>query len=179
MLVILDRDGVINADSSEYIKSPEEWLAIPGSLEAIAKLNQAGHQVVVVTNQSGVGRGYYDEQTLENIHQKMTRALAAVGGHLDGIFYCPHSPEDQCSCRKPKPGLLYQVAAMFPTDFTDAVLVGDSLRDYQAAQAVSCKFILVKTGNGEKVLAEGKLPVGVDVYEDLAAYVNYRLKSPN
>lgn len=145
MLIILDRDGVINYESPDYIKSPEEWEPIPGSLEAIAKLNQAGHTVAIATNQSGIGRGYYTIKILQAIHTKMTQNLAAVGGHLDGIFYCPHAPEDQCECRKPKPGLLLQIAQYFHADLKQALLIGDSWRDMEAAQAVSCKAILIKT----------------------------------
>jgi D-glycero-D-manno-heptose 1,7-bisphosphate phosphatase len=168
MLIILDRDGVINADSAEHIKSPEEWHAISGSLEAIAKLNRAGHTVVVATNQSGVARGYFNLQTLAAIHQKMQDELAKVGGHIDAIFFCPHGPDDNCDCRKPKPGLLWQIAKQFNTDFKDALVIGDSLRDIQAAQAVGCKAILVKTGKGANELATKPELKSVPSYKDLA-----------
>jgi D-glycero-D-manno-heptose 1,7-bisphosphate phosphatase len=174
MLIILDRDGVINEDSAEYIKSPQEWIAIPGSLDAIAKLNRADHKVVVATNQSGVGRGLYDEETLARIHEKMQNELSKVSGHIDGIFYCPHKPEDNCSCRKPKPGLFFQIAAQFPTDFSDAIAIGDTLRDLEAAQAVGCKAFLVKTGNGLLTL-ENKPQLKNPVFENLAAAVEFIL----
>lgn len=169
MLVILDRDGVINFDSPDYIKSPEEWQPIPGSLNAIAQLNQAGHSVVVATNQSGVGRGYYTEQTLVKIHDKMLRALEQVDGHIDKIYYCPHIPQAGCDCRKPKPGLLHQIKADFPKLFNNAVMVGDSLRDIQAAQAANCKAVLVKTGNGKTI--DQKILVDVAIYKNLAEFV--------
>ena len=171
MLIILDRDGVINVDSEDYIKAPEEWRALPGSLQAIAKLNTAGHKVVVATNQSGLGRGFYDEATLTAIHAKMQAELAAVGGHLDGIYYCPHQPDDHCDCRKPKPGLLQQIAADFPDLFADAVLIGDSSRDLEAAHSAGIKAALVKTGNGVKTLKQGIDLKIIPVYDDLAAWV--------
>lgn len=170
MLIILDRDGVINEDSVEFIKSPAEWVAIPGSLEAIAKLNAANLKVVVATNQSGVARGYYSLATLEKIHQKMIAELAAVGGHFDGIFFCPHGPNDGCECRKPKPGLFLQIAEQFPTSFQNALAVGDSLRDIQAAQAVHCKAVLVKTGKG--IIEQNKVSPDILVFANLAAVVD-------
>lgn len=171
MLVVLDRDGVINEDSAEYIKSPAEWHAISGSLEAIAKLNNAGHTVVVATNQSGVARGYFTTQTLEAIHQKMQNELIKVGGHIDAIFICPHGPSDNCECRKPKPGLFRQIGKQYNADFKDALAVGDSLRDIQAAQAVSCKAVLVKTGKGVSELAKNPELKSINSYKDLAAVV--------
>lgn len=145
-LIILDRDGVINYDSDAYIKSPEEWIPIPGSLEAIAKLNQAGFKIAVATNQSGVGRGLLTETTLMAIHEKMEQALAKEGGHIDAIFYCPHTPDDQCSCRKPKPGLFYAIANHFNCSLANVPAIGDSLRDVEAALQAGCKPILVQTG---------------------------------
>lgn len=171
MLVILDRDGVINEDSAEYIKSPAEWHAIPGSLEAIAKLNNAGHVVVIATNQSGVARGYFTLQTLEAIHKKMQNELAKVGGHIDAIFICPHGPSDNCDCRKPKPGLFWQIAKQFNTDFKNSVTIGDSLRDIQAAQAVGCKAILVQTDKGASELANKPELKSVSCYKNLAEVV--------
>lgn len=151
-LIILDRDGVINFDSPDFIKSPEEWRPIPGSLEAIAKFNQAGYKVVVTTNQSGLGRGLYDENTLVSIHEKMLKAIQQAGGHIDHIFVCPHLPDANCDCRKPKPGLLYQVAKYFNVNLQDLNIpaIGDSLRDLEAAKAANCRPILVHTGNGLK-----------------------------
>ncbi len=170
MLVILDRDGVINVDSKDYIKTPEEWRALPGSLQAIGQLNKAGHKVVVATNQSGLGRHYYDEATLAAIHTKMAGELAQLGGHLDGIYYCPHKPEDDCDCRKPKPGLLEKIAADFPELFPDAVLIGDSLRDLEAAHSAGIRAILVKTGNGGKTVEKVDRSK-IEVFDDLAAVV--------
>lgn len=150
MLVILDRDGVINEESHEYIKSPKEWLPIEGSLEAIAKLKNAGIKVTIATNQSGIARGLYTEETLDKIHLKMIQALEKLGASIDGIFYCPHHPKDNCSCRKPKPGLLKRIAKQFKADLKEAICIGDSLRDLQAAQAVGAKPIVVLTGNGRQ-----------------------------
>lgn len=164
-LIILDRDGVINQDSDDYIKSPDEWIPLPGSLEAIAQLTEAGFSVVVATNQSGIARGYYDLNTLEAIHQKMADAVAAAGGKLAGIFYCPHGPDDHCECRKPKDGLIRQIAETFQIDVTNVPFVGDSTRDIEAAISAGCLPILVKTGNGAKT-AE-KLTSSDRVYEDL------------
>ncbi len=176
MLIILDRDGVINLDSPDYIKSPQEWHAIEGSLTAIAKLNNAGFTVVIATNQSGVGRGYYDAETLRAIHQKMQDELYSLGGHIDKIYYCPHTPEDNCSCRKPKPGMLYQIQQDFPMLFPEAIFVGDSWRDIQAAQAVCCKAVLVKTGNGKKTLSMHPKLTCIPVYKNLTEFVNTLLR---
>jgi D-glycero-D-manno-heptose 1,7-bisphosphate phosphatase len=167
-LIILDRDGVINIESEKFIKSPEEWLPIPGSLEAIAQLNQAGFTVAVATNQSGIGRGLFTEQTLQQIHAKMQKSLEKIHGHIDTIFYCPHLPTDDCECRKPKTGLFQQIAAHYNIALTKIPAVGDSLRDLQAAQAVGCQAILVRTGNGEKVLQQENLLTNVIVYKNLA-----------
>ncbi len=172
MLIILDRDGVINHDSDDYIKSPTEWIPIEGSLEAIARLNKAGHKVVIATNQSGVGRGLYSEEMLAKTHAAMERALVHVGGHLDGIFYCPHRPEDHCSCRKPKPGMLLEIAERFPDEFNSAIFVGDSLRDMQAAEAVDLKAVLVKTGNGAATMVASEELDGIPIYENLSSFVD-------
>ncbi len=171
MLIILDRDGVINEDADDYIKTPDEWIPIPGSLEAIAKLNQTGHQVVVATNQSGIARGLYDEKTLAAIHAKMQRMLAQVGGHLDGIFYCPHHPDDQCDCRKPKPGLMHQVASVLQTDFSDALMVGDAERDIDCAHAAGCPAVLVLTGKGRRTLERYPDWKKTAKFDDLACLV--------
>lgn len=171
MLIILDRDGVINEDSDEYIKSPQEWLPIAGSLVAIVQLNRAGHTVVVATNQSGVGRGYYSLETLNNIHQKMRDELAKLGGHIDAIFFCPHTPEENCDCRKPKPGLFQQIGKKYNTDFKDALAIGDSRRDILAAQAVGCKSVLVKTGKGKRELEKYPDLNNLEVYENLTEVV--------
>jgi D-glycero-D-manno-heptose 1,7-bisphosphate phosphatase len=174
-LVILDRDGVINFDSAQFIKNPAEWKPIPGSLEAIAKLNQAGYRVVVATNQSGVGRGLFDMDTLNSIHEKMHKSLFAVGGRVDAIFYCPHAADSACECRKPKPGMFKHIADTFNADLKDVFAVGDSLRDLQASAALGCKPVLVLTGKGEKTKAEGNLPAGTLEYKDLSTAVDAML----
>ena len=170
-LIILDRDGVINFDSAQFIKSPAEWKPIPGSLEAIAKLNQAGWRVVVATNQSGVGRGLFDMDTLNAIHDKMHKAVQAAGGRIDAIFYCPHTADSKCDCRKPKPGMFERIGMVFNANLKGVPAVGDSLRDLQAAAAVGAQPYLVLTGKGEKTQADGDLPDGTQTYPDLAAVV--------
>lgn len=175
-LIILDRDGVINYDSEEYIKSPEEWLAIPGSLDAIAELNHAGFLVIVVTNQSGVGRGLYSLDTLQQIHQKLKNELAKVNGHIDDIFFCPHSPIDNCECRKPKPGMLYKIRDKYQINLNNIYFIGDSRVDMQAAIQVECKPILVLTGNGLKTKQENPELAFVETFADLRAAVKYILK---
>jgi D-glycero-D-manno-heptose 1,7-bisphosphate phosphatase len=170
-LVILDRDGVINVDSAEFIKKPEEWNPIPESLESIARLNQAGYRVVIATNQSGVGRGLLDMTTLNAIHDKMNKALAQVGGRIDAIFFCPHARDAECTCRKPHPGLLVDIARRYSIDLTGVPCVGDSLRDLQAAASVSALPILVLTGKGKETLAAGALPAQTRVYASLAEAV--------
>lgn len=166
--ILLDRDGVINEDSDAYIKSPEEWLPIPGSLEAIALLNQRGFRVVVLTNQSGIARKLFDLTTLGRIHDKMLTAVAAMGGRIEDIFFCPHGPEDSCPCRKPKPGLFHQFATHYQINLDNIPAVGDSFRDLEAAMAVGAKPILVKTGKGQKTLQEHpelSLPIYSNLYE--------------
>lgn len=153
-LIVLDRDGVINRDSDDYIKSPEEWIPIEGSLEAIALLNRSGFRVVVATNQSGIDRGLFSIDTLFEIHKKMYRLLAEVGGTLDGVFFCPHKPKSGCDCRKPKPGLLHQIERRLGASLKDVPVVGDSLRDLEAARAVGAAPVLVRTGKGERTLAQ-------------------------
>lgn len=169
--IILDRDGVINIDSALYIKSPAEWKPIEGSLEAIARLNQAGYRILVATNQSGIGRGLFDMDTLNAMHEKMHKALAAVGGRIDAIFYCPHTSEDHCDCRKPKPGMYERIAQVYNMDLTGVPTIGDSLRDLQAGSAAGCAPILVRTGKGTKTEAEGNLPANTLIYDDLAQAV--------
>lgn len=176
-LVILDRDGVINLDSDQYIKSPEEWKPIAGSLEAIALLNQSGFRVVVCTNQSGIGRGLFEMDTLNAIHDKMIRALAQLGGHVDAIFFCPHTTTDECDCRKPKPGMLQQIEDRFNVSLEGVPAVGDSLRDLQAAVAIGAKPILVLTGKGKKTATDPELPRQTTVFPDLAAAVAQIIKS--
>jgi D-glycero-D-manno-heptose 1,7-bisphosphate phosphatase len=167
-LIILDRDGVINYDSDQYVRSTEEWRAIPGSLEAIARLNHAGFRVVVATNQSGLGRGLYDTATMIAINDKMHRALAQVGGRIDAVFFCPHTAESDCDCRKPKAGMLVEIGRRFGVDLTGVPCIGDSLRDLQAAEVVGAQPILVLTGKGEKTLREGKFGKNTVIFPDLA-----------
>jgi D-glycero-D-manno-heptose 1,7-bisphosphate phosphatase len=174
-LIILDRDGVINFDSVQFIKSPAEWKPIPGSLDAIARLTQADYRVVVATNQSGVGRGLFDMDTLNSIHTKMHRAVQSVGGRIDAIFFCPHAADSKCDCRKPKPGMFVRIAACFNVELAGTPAVGDSLRDLQAAAAVGAQPLLVLTGKGEKTFAEGNLPESTQVFPDLAAAVEHLL----
>ncbi|MFA7095771.1 MAG: D-glycero-beta-D-manno-heptose 1,7-bisphosphate 7-phosphatase [Gammaproteobacteria bacterium] len=168
-VIILDRDGVINEDSDEYIKSPQEWIPIPGSLEAIARLHRAGWRVVVATNQSGVARGLFDIDTLMRIHEKMHRAVEEAGGRIEAVFFCPHGPDDACQCRKPRPGLLREIAARLRIDLKGVPVVGDSLRDLQAAQAVGAKPILVRSGKGLRTLATLGETVPCSVHADLSA----------
>ena len=156
-LVILDRDGVINKDSVNFIKNTNEWIALPGSLEAIALLNQSGFRVAIATNQSGIARGLFDMATLNAINDKMHRALLLVGGRIDALFYCPHSAEDNCTCRKPKTGMIEDIGRRFSVDLTEVYGVGDSLRDLQALADAGCKPILVRSGKGEETLANAKL----------------------
>jgi D-glycero-D-manno-heptose 1,7-bisphosphate phosphatase len=166
-LVILDRDGVINQDSDQFIKSPEEWKPIPGSLEAIARFNQAGYRVVVATNQSGVGRGLFDMATLNNIHRKMHDALFQAGGRIDAVFFCPHAAENNCGCRKPKTGMFVEISQRFNMPLTGVPSIGDSVRDVQASSSVGALPILVLTGKGEKTKASGELPLDIKVYQNL------------
>ncbi|MEW6165649.1 MAG: D-glycero-beta-D-manno-heptose 1,7-bisphosphate 7-phosphatase [Pseudomonadota bacterium] len=170
-LIILDRDGVINQDSDLYIKSPEEWVPLPGSLEAIARLNQWGWRVVVCTNQSGIGRGLFGMDMLNAIHDKMIKAAAHVGGTIDAVFFCPHTNADNCDCRKPKAGMLREIATRYNLDLAGVPVVGDSLRDLQAASAVGAQPLLVLTGKGTKTRLDPALPEGTPVFADLAAAV--------
>jgi D-glycero-D-manno-heptose 1,7-bisphosphate phosphatase len=170
-LVILDRDGVINIDSDQFIKTPEEWKPIPGSLDAIARLNHAGYRVVIASNQSGIGRGLFDMAALNAINEKMYKALAQVGGRIDALFYCPHPAEANCTCRKPKPGMFEDVARRFNVSLAGVPSIGDSLRDLQAAVAAGGMPVLVLTGKGAKTQAAGGLPEHTKVYQDLAEAV--------
>jgi D-glycero-D-manno-heptose 1,7-bisphosphate phosphatase len=170
-LVILDRDGVINQDSDQFIKNTTEWKPIPGSLDAIAKLNHAGYRVVVASNQSGIGRGLLDMGALNAINERMYRSLAQVGGRIDALFYCPHAAEANCDCRKPKPGMFLDIAQRFNVDLAGVPSIGDSLRDLQAASSAGAKPVLVLTGKGSKTETAGGLPDGTPVFADLAAAV--------
>jgi D-glycero-D-manno-heptose 1,7-bisphosphate phosphatase len=180
-LIILDRDGVINHDSDNYIKSPEEWKPIDQSLEAISKLKHAGWVVVVATNQSGVERGLFDINTLHAIHNKMMSAVTEKGGHIDSVFFCPHAPASGCDCRKPASGLLKDIAKRFGISLENVPVVGDSLRDLQAGAEFGCSLWLVKTGKGERTLAAAKtdpskaLPANTRVADNLASVVDQLL----
>jgi len=170
-LVILDRDGVINRDSATFIKNPNEWIPIPGSLEAIALLNQHGYRVAVATNQSGIARGYFDMATLNAIHDKMHKALAQVGGRIDAVFYCPHAADDHCECRKPKTGMIEEIGRRFNIELTKVPGVGDALRDLQAFDKAGCQPYLVRTGKGEETYNLADVPMNTIVVADLAAAV--------
>jgi D-glycero-D-manno-heptose 1,7-bisphosphate phosphatase len=176
-LVILDRDGVINHDSDAYIKSLEEWIPYPSSIEAIARLCRAGWRVAIATNQSGIARGYYDEATLATMHAELERLVAAGGGEVAHIAYCPHGPDDGCTCRKPLPGLLEQIrTALGLSSLEGSWMVGDSLRDLQAGEAVGCRSVLVRTGKGSRTEAKA---TGLDnalVFNDLAAFTDWLLR---
>ena len=154
MLIVLDRDGVINADTDDYVKCLAEWHPLPGAIEAIARLSRAGHTVAVATNQAGLARGLFDLDDLEAIHAELERRVTDAGGALAGIFYCPHHPEDGCECRKPRPGLLDAIARELLVDLGDSVVIGDSLRDLEAGTARGCRPLLVRTGKGSRSLRE-------------------------
>ncbi|QYY32112.1 MULTISPECIES: D-glycero-beta-D-manno-heptose 1,7-bisphosphate 7-phosphatase [Cupriavidus] len=171
--VVLDRDGVINLDSDQFVKSPDEWVPIEGSLEAIAAMNQAGYRVVVASNQSGIGRGLFEMSALNAMHEKMYKALAHLGGRVDAVFFCPHTAADSCDCRKPKPGLLDQISERFGIELKGVPIVGDSLRDLEAGVAVGCTPHLVLTGKGQKTLDKGGLPPGTRVHDDLRAFARW------
>lgn len=177
-LVILDRDGTINHDSADFIKSADEWVALPGALEAIARLNQSGWHVVVASNQSGLGRGLFEVSDLNEIHAKMHQQLAAVGGRIDAVFYCPHTPGDGCQCRKPATGLLEQIAERYSISLKGVPVVGDSARDLVAGVAVGCEPHLVLTGKGAAYQGSSlpdTFPPQTQVHVDLAAFVDHLL----
>ncbi len=167
-LVVLDRDGTINLESPNYVKSASEWRALPGSLEAIAQLCHGGWTVTVATNQSGIGRGLYSVTDLHAMHAKMARELATLGGEISGVFFCPHTPEDKCDCRKPLPGLLHSIAGRFGIGLEGVPVIGDSPRDLEAAIAVGARPILVRTGHGELARRHFRAH-DIEVYDDLEA----------
>ena len=170
-LVVLDRDGVINVDIGEPITRVEDWEVLPGSLEALARLYKAGHVVAIATNQSGIGRGLLDLATLHAIHRKMHDAVAAAGGRIELVAFCPHTESDLCDCRKPAPGMLYTLSERAGVDLVDVTLVGDSLRDMQAAMATAAQPVLVRTGNGQDTLDSNKGLEHIPAYDDLASWV--------
>jgi D-glycero-D-manno-heptose 1,7-bisphosphate phosphatase len=173
-LIILDRDGVINQDSDEYVKSEEEWIPIPGSIEAIADLYKNGYTICVATNQSGLARGFFTEKTLMQMHKKLTTLVEEQGGKIYSIHFCPHGPDDNCDCRKPLPGMFKQIAKQFDLeDLSNVRTVGDSLRDLQAGKELNCETFLVETGKGQRTLDSGKaLPAKTIVFKDLREFVD-------
>jgi D-glycero-D-manno-heptose 1,7-bisphosphate phosphatase len=180
-LIVLDRDGTINQDRDDFVKSPDEWVPIPGALEAIARLNHAGWHTVVATNQSGLARGVFDTAMLNAVHLRMNQALAAVGGRIDAVFFCPHGPSEGCRCRKPLPGLFELIGERYGIEMAGVPLVGDSLRDLQAGAAVGCACHLVRTGKGAR-LADAQLDElrqqipGTQVHADLAAFAEHLIQ---
>ena len=179
-LIILDRDGVINHDSDQFIKSPEEWQPIDGSMDAIAFLTQAGYTIAVATNQSGIARGYFTVETLNAMHAKMHKLVHQAGGEISGIWFCPHSADHNCDCRKPKAGMILDILDRFQAQASETYLVGDSLRDLQAIETAGGKAILVKTGKGMKTLATDgdKLPADTQIFDSLLAFAQHLVK-PN
>ncbi|MEO5697863.1 MAG: D-glycero-beta-D-manno-heptose 1,7-bisphosphate 7-phosphatase [Burkholderiaceae bacterium] len=181
-LIVLDRDGTINEDRDDFVKSAEEWVPIPGALEAIARLNQAGWHTVVATNQSGIGRGTYDMASLNEMHVKMNQMLAKLGGRIDAVFFCPHSPDDACLCRKPLPGLMEQIGERFGATMTDVPVVGDSLRDLLAGAALGCQTHLVRTGksaglDAAQIDALCRQVPGTHVHADLKAFADHLIRA--
>jgi len=176
-LVILDRDGVINFDSDEYIKSVDEWRPIPGSIEAIARLSKAGFSVMIVSNQSGLARGLFTKVDLANIHNYMQSLVEEAGGQIDAIFYCPHLPDDNCLCRKPRPGMLQQIEREFDLSLHDVFFIGDTLKDIEAALSMSCQPILVRSGKGAQTEANlsDNFKKQVSIYDDLSSAVTHIL----
>ncbi len=179
-LVIIGRDGVLNDFRDDHVKGPEEWHAIPGALEAVSRLNHAGWHVVVATNQSGIGRGMIDMASVTAVHAHMLKCLTAVGGRVDAVFFCPHTPEDLCDCRKPQPGLLRDIGKRYGIDLKLVPLAGDTLRDLQAAHAVGCEPHLVLTGraaalDSEQVQQLAAQVPGTRVHDDLGAFAEHLL----
>jgi D-glycero-D-manno-heptose 1,7-bisphosphate phosphatase len=181
-LVILGRDGVLNVFRDDHVKDPAEWQPLPGALEAVARLNHAGWHTVLATNQSGIGRGLVDMSALNAVHQHMMKLLAEKGGRIDAVFFCPHTPEEQCACRKPLPGLMLQIAERYGLDglLSRVPMVCDTSRDLQAAQAAGCEPHLVRTGRAAALTTEqlAQWVVGIDavnVHDDLAAFAEFLL----
>ncbi len=175
-MVILDRDGVINHEADDDVTTVDGWDPIPGSIEAISRLKKAGYLVTIATNHSGIARGLYSERELLEMHEKMQKLLATRGASVDGIFYCPHGPEANCICRKPKPGLLFQIARQFEIDLSQTPLVGDNISDIKAAKMANAKPVLVRTGKGEYVMQHYPEALDVPVYDDLAHFVRETLR---
>jgi len=180
-LVILGRDGILNVYRDDHVKAPEEWQPLPGALEAVARLNHAGWHTVLATNQSGIGRGMIDMASVNAVHLHMMQRLAAVGGRLDGVFFCPHTPEENCDCRKPKPGLMRQIGQRYGIDLRTVPMVCDTLRDLQAAQAAGCEPHLVRSGraadldDAQQAGIVAQVP-GAEVHADLGGFVDFLLQ---
>tara|TARA_B100001989_G_scaffold237181_1_gene199650 strand:- start:1460 stop:1999 length:540 start_codon:yes stop_codon:yes gene_type:complete len=174
--IILDRDGVINVDSDQFIKSPDEWIEIENSIDSIVSLQKNGWNVSIATNQSGIGRGLFDLKTLNNIHAKMIKLIEEKGGQIPNIKFCPHLPSDNCNCRKPKPGMYLELATELKISLCETIVVGDSLRDLEAAKIVGAQPILVLTGKGEKTLVDRGLPAGTMTYKNLSEFTKYLLQ---
>ena len=180
-LMILGRDGILNQYRDDHVKSPEEWQPVPGALDAVARLNQAGWHAVVATNQSGIGRGMIDMASINAVHQRMMQRLAAVGGRLDAVFFCPHTPEEDCDCRKPAPGLMVEIGRRYGIDLRQVPMVCDTLRDLQAAHAAGCEPHLVRCGrvallNDAQVAELASQVPGAEVHADLGAFAEFVLQ---
>jgi D-glycero-D-manno-heptose 1,7-bisphosphate phosphatase len=180
-LVILGRDGILNVYREDHVKSPDEWEPIPGALEAVARLNHAGWHTVIATNQSGIGRGMIDMASINAVHQRMMQCLAEVGGRLDAVFFCPHTPEDNCECRKPKPGLMKQIAQRYGIEPRTVPMVADTLRDLHAARAAGCEPHLVRTGRAAglsdaQVVEMVQQVPATEVHDSLNDFVDFLLE---
>ncbi len=174
-LIILDRDGVINYDSDEYVKTVDEWMPLPNSIKALGKLTKAGYKIAIATNQSGIARGYFSTETLNAMHTKMQGLAKAQGAKIDFIAYCPHGPDDKCDCRKPLPGLIHQIESALNLSAKGCYMVGDSLRDLQAGQTAGMKAALVLTGKGQRTLDKNIGLDNVPVFDDLNSFVDHLL----
>ncbi|MCB1645565.1 MAG: D-glycero-beta-D-manno-heptose 1,7-bisphosphate 7-phosphatase [Pseudomonadales bacterium] len=175
-MIVLDRDGVLNIDSPDYIKSAEEWIPIPGSIEAVASLSRAGYRIYVATNQAGLAKGKFVQKDLDEMHQKLESLVEAAGGVLTGIFYCPHHPDENCECRKPRPGLLLNIASSAGVKPETLIFIGDSTKDVMAARAVGAKPVLVLTGNGQQSL-QSLSDDPPETHRDLASFARSLLRS--
>ena len=175
-LIVLDRDGVINQDSDDYIKTVDEWIPLEGSMEALALLTKAGYQIAIATNQSGIARGYFTVETLNAMHKKMNQLATEAGAKIHYIAYCPHGPDDHCDCRKPLPGLIHQIEGALNMSAKGCYMVGDSLRDLQAGQAAGLLPALVLTGKGQRTLDKDNGLPGIDVFDDLNHFVDNLIK---
>lgn len=178
-LIVLDRDGTLSPDPEDFVRAPEDWVPLPGALEAVARLNQGGWRVVLASNQSGLGRGLFDMATLNAVHARMHKLLAAAGGRIEAVFFCPHAPEDECCCRKPAAGLFLDIARRMGVPLDSMVAAGDSVRDVQAAAAAGCEAHLIRTGQslpvGDGAPLPPDVPAGTQVHADLSAFADFVL----